>query len=44
MENTLKEYKRKSSIRQEYFAVYGEYANDIKVSLWRIFDQIPKKL
>ncbi len=27
MENTLKEYKRIWRIRQEYFALYGEYAN-----------------
>jgi hypothetical protein len=27
MENKLKEYKRIRRIRQEYFAVYGEYAN-----------------
>ncbi len=27
MENTLKEYKRIWRIRQEYFAVDGEYAN-----------------
>jgi hypothetical protein len=27
MENTLKDYKRTGRIRQEYFAVYGEYAN-----------------
>ena len=27
MENTLKEYKRILRIRQDYFAVYGEYAN-----------------
>jgi hypothetical protein len=27
MENTLKEYKCIWRIRQEYFAVYGEYAN-----------------
>ncbi len=27
MENTLKEYKRIWRIRQDYFAVYGKYAN-----------------
>jgi hypothetical protein len=27
MENTVKEYKRIWRIRQEYFAVHGEYAN-----------------
>jgi hypothetical protein len=27
MENTLKDYKRFGRIHQEYFAVYGEYAN-----------------
>jgi hypothetical protein len=30
MENTLKEYKSIWRIRQEYFAVYGEYANPHK--------------
>ncbi len=27
MENTLKDYKRIGRVHQEYFAVYGEYAN-----------------
>jgi hypothetical protein len=31
MENTLKEYKRIWRIRQEYFAVYGEYADRHKI-------------
>jgi hypothetical protein len=31
MENMLKEYKRISRICQEYFAVYGEYANRQKI-------------
>ncbi len=33
MENTLKEVKRIWRMRQEYFAVYGEYANRHKIEL-----------
>ncbi len=43
-ENTLKAYKHIRGIRQEYFAVYGEYANRNKLSLSRrIFDKKQKK-
>jgi hypothetical protein len=43
MENTLKEDKHIWRMRQEHFAVYGEYAIDIKLSIsWRIFTQNKK--
>jgi hypothetical protein len=35
MDNTHKEYKRNRRVRQEYFAVYGEYAYRHKISLSR---------
>ncbi len=34
MENTLKEDERIGRMRQEYFAVYGEYANRHKIKLF----------
>jgi hypothetical protein len=45
MENTRKEYKRIWRIRQEYFAVYGEYANRHKIEpISANFRPKPKKI